>query len=525
MVRPGLGRFIAEMKMSKHYRLIGLIVISLGLMISPAGLIAQVRFMPALGDAPLSNQFRVKINGHETSVEKMWNLDVPIHYAQLVYDRSTPLMVEITVDNPIKGYAISPRRKKIKGEINGKKLSFAVNDAGYLLVKIDNMEDLFLLINPAVDYKKQLGNKPIIDITKYGVNNTGKVIETEKIQQAIDDAAKNHAVLYFPDGIYRSGELNIKSSMTVYLSDGALICGSHDPKDYPDNSLIRLRDASDVELLGNGTIDGAGWSGLRGNGAQGIYLVYASGCNSILVDGPVLRDPVFWNTRIYRSKNVQLRNIKILNNRPYKNWTNTDGVDFDSSVDCSLRNAVIHSGDDNIVVKGLERDGLFPAENIVVDNVLTLSNSAATKIGTETGAKYFKNISFSNIDVVKCKRAMVIEALDSTKIEHVRFENITIENFDYNGTEAPHLIDFSITDKSWRPAMGNCTVKGVNISNINTLCSFNGVQSQIVGKNDTYSIDDVVLQSIRLEGKEIQSFRDIRLITNQFAKSLKLVRD
>ena len=67
---------------------------------------------------------------------------------------------------------------------------------------------------------------------------------------------------------------------------------------------------------------------------------------------------------------------------------------------------MIHAGDDNLVVKGLDKERLFASENILFDDVLTVSNSAATKIGTETGVEYFKNITFRNIDVVKCKRAL-----------------------------------------------------------------------------------------------------------------------
>ncbi len=151
----------------------------------------------------------------------------------------------------------------------------------------------------------------------------------------------------------------------------------------------------------------------------------------------------FWNTRVYRSKKLPFeKNIKIFNNRPYKNWTNTDGIDFDSSVDCSVTHAVIHAGDDNLVVKGLDKERLFISENILFDDVLTVGNSAATKIGTETGVEYFKNITFRNIDVVKCKRALVINAYDSTYVENVKFENIFVEEFDFNGTESPRLIDF-----------------------------------------------------------------------------------
>ena len=103
---------------------------------------------------------------------------------------------------------------------------------------------------------------------------------------------------------------------------------------------------------------------------------------------------------------------------------------------------------------------------------MTVSNSAATKIGTETGGEYFKNITFRNIDVVKCKRALVINAYDSTRVENIKFENIFVEEFDFNGTESPRLIDFEITDKSWRECVGNCTINNVRINNVHVYIAF-----------------------------------------------------
>lgn len=234
----------------------------------------------------------------------------------------------------------------------------------------------------------------------------------------------------------------------------------------------------------------------------------------------MLRDPSFWNTRVYRSKNFHLKNIKIFNNRPYKNWTNTDGIDFDSSVDCSVTHAVIHAGDDNLVVKGLDKERLFASENILFDDVLTVGNSAATKIGTETGVEYFKNITFRNIDVVKCKRALVINAYDSTYVENVKFENIFVEEFDFNGTESPRLIDFEITDKSWRGCVGNCTINNVRINNVHVGCGLQQVTSQILGKNQEFGVDGVYIHSLKVRNKEIHSLSDLNMKVNEFAKRI-----
>lgn len=186
---------------------------------------SSVHLMPALGDAPLSNQYRVKVNGENAIVEKMGKIDIPIHYAQLTYDESAPITFEITVDNPIQSYSISPLRKDIQAVVKENTLSFVVEDASYLIVKINNMEDLFLLINPSVDYKAKVNGKEIISIMSYGVDTTGVITETAKIQQAINEVSDKKAVLYFPKGNYRTGELYMRSNMTVWLDEQALISG------------------------------------------------------------------------------------------------------------------------------------------------------------------------------------------------------------------------------------------------------------------------------------------------------------
>ena len=482
----------------------------------------EVHTIKAIGDLPLSDQFQVRVNGQAATVEKLEKFDVPIHYA---YGGDKPVTIEIEINNPIEYYSISPKRKQLEGQVKDHVLSFSLHEPTYLLVKINRLEELFILVDKMQDYKSDTSKGSLTDIMDYQVDNTGKSIETAKIQKAIDDVSRTNGVLYFPAGIYKTGELNMRSNISVVLSEGALLSGSEDVKDYTDKSLIRLDNVSNFRLLGYGIIDGSGWSGLRSNGGTGFHLLYASDCNDILIDGVMLRDPSFWNTRVYRSRNVHLKNIKILNNRPYENWTNTDGVDFDSSVDCSVTHAVIHAGDDNLVVKGLDKERLFASENILFDDVLTVSNSAATKIGTETGVEYFKNITFRNIDVVKCKRALVINAYDSTRVENIKFENIFVEEFDFNGTESPRLIDFEITDNSWRECTGNCAIDGVEISNVNVLTNLNGVESQIFGKDDVHNINNVIIRDCRVLGRSISSSVDINLSVNPFVKKIFFISD
>lgn len=483
-----------------------------------SGVAGSLGFSPALGDAPLSNQFKLRVNGKEANVEKIEKFDIPVHYTHLTVKDSGKLKIEITVPEIIASYSISPLSKGIKGKVKNDRLTMILDGPEYLIIKINSLDYLVFAADTYTDYIGETGKLPFVSIKDYNVDNTGKIIETESIQTAIEDASKKHGVLFFPEGIYKTGELNLRSNMCILLDNGALIKGSTDPLDYPEKSLIRMDSVTNTRILGYGTIDGAGWEGLRRNGAKEFHLIFASNCENILIDGVVLRDPTFWNTRVYRSRQFRMRNIKILNNRPYKNWTNTDGVDFDSSSDCSLIHSVMHCGDDNLVVKGLDSQRKFNTERIVFEDILVMSNSAATKIGTETCVEIFNDIVFRNIDVVKCKRGLVINGFDSALIKNVHFENINIESFDFNGNESPRLIDFEVTDTSWRECAGLCRIDSITVEGINVLCPVSGVNSQVLGRTDEYGVNNVVIQNLKIKGQPVTTLEEGNIKNNKYSQ-------
>lgn len=485
---------------------------------------------PRLGDFPLSEAFTVKVNGQSAFVETKGYYDVPIHYVQLSSRTGEALNIEVSTNEPINKYTISPLRKNLQGNINGNTLTFTVNEPGYLLVRINNQEDLFILINPQTDYRTQIKGKKVINVTDYVLDTTGQSVQTSLLQQAIDEAAQQQAVLYFPDGIYRTGTLNMRSNLTVFLSEGALILGSTTESDYvrereygtnatPCGALIRLAGISNFQMLGNGTIDGAAWSGLRrkpdenvtGGGtptnyATEIYLMYASDCENLHFDGVVLRDPTFWNTRIFRSRDVRMENIKVLNDRPERTWTNTDGIVFDSSVRCSLHNAVIHGGDDNCVVKGRDRRLEYNTDDILYDGVLAVTTTAGVKIGTETIVNEIKNIVFRNIDIVSAQRSIAIDGKDGSQISNVTFENIVVEGFHkLNG--GYRLIDFRLQD---RDAVA-CTSKlsDIQLTNVTVWNRMEDAKVRFEGKSEEFGIRNVTLRNLKVGSRNIDSFMEL----------------
>ena len=118
-----------------------------------------------------------------------------------------------------------------------------------------------------------------------------------------------------------------------------------------------------------------------------INAVRIDQSSKVVIDGVVVRDPVFWNTLVYRSDQVTIQNYKVINRRPTTTTYNqTDGVDFDASTNGTLYNAFVYSGDDNLSPK-TEQEGGIDTKNIVYQKAVAYSNSGAARSARRRSAR------------------------------------------------------------------------------------------------------------------------------------------
>ena len=113
-------------------------------------------------------------------------------------------------------------------------------------------------------------------VTEYGVVSEGNTLNTLALQALIDRVNQaGGGTLVFPAGQYLSGSLEMKSNVSLYLKEGAVLLGSTNPYDYKemamegkpespkkdDNSqmafLVAYK-ANDFKIYGRGKIDGQG---------------------------------------------------------------------------------------------------------------------------------------------------------------------------------------------------------------------------------------------------------------------------
>jgi len=431
----------------------------------------------------------ITVDGQSTSAVEVSHFEIPVVTVQITTE-GKPRTLELLCDETVSSCRILPSRCSREMTIDGKTISFEVSGTEYFVVRINDGREVFVFAD--AKSREPKGNSTVYS----GSGN---------LQSAIDAAASSGKTLVIPEGTFTSGQLDIPSGCSIFLSDGAVLKASTSPEDFPDKTFININGAKGVKILGHGTIDGSGYDGLFQNGGRRYHLIYMQDCSDVKIDGPLLKDPCFWNVRVFRSSNVRISHIKTLSNRPRINWNETDGVDFDSSVHCRLTDSFLYCGDDNMVVKGLDTKGAVAYDILFKDNI-TYSNSAASKIGTETMVKTISKVRFIDIDVIQCMRAMVIDAYDYSLVKDVVFKNFRIDSFATEAKENRRLVDFEITDRSWRECPGKANISNVLVSDIH----FTGppVASQIVGCSEGFEIKKVSLKQMP----------ETRIISNSFAE-------
>ena len=121
-------------------------------------------------------------------------------------------------------------------------------------------------------YVKAKKVKTFVVTKQWNVIADGQTINTVALQKAIDEVSlQGGGKILFPEGLYLTGALLLKSNVELNLDSGAVILGSTNPKDYYTTgsknyknvedkqlALIMASDVSGITLTGKGTIDGQG---------------------------------------------------------------------------------------------------------------------------------------------------------------------------------------------------------------------------------------------------------------------------
>lgn len=273
----------------------------------------------------------------------------------------------------------------------------------------------------------------VYNILEYGAVGDGVTECAAAIQKAIDVCSRNGGMVLVPAGRFLSGFLQLKSNVDLHLEHGAVLVS--DLSNQEAKYFLFACHEQNITISGDGTIDGQGRRrfvdddadcgahecplNVSGNRPRTSYF---EDITNLAVRNITFYDAAFWTLHMAGCSNVTVDSIRIFNN---DRGPNNDGIDPDCCKNVIIKNCIVESGDDSIVVKATkamsERYGA--CENVVIQGCILHSRDSALKIGTESYGD-IRNILFCDCIVRDCSRAVGIWSRDGGTVSDIRIHHV-----------------------------------------------------------------------------------------------------
>ena len=318
------------------------------------------------------------------------------------------------------------------------------------------------------------------DPLTYGAVPDGVTDNTGAIQAAVDNcAAAGGGFVTFSGGIFLTGPFTLKSHVKLQVNAGATILATLDQSRYmpsyigtrpaANSAVILAMDATDVGIVGNGTIDGQGgvtppgvgakswWDLARtatfpypavpfapsSNGLPRPWLVEFWNTTNVTVQGVQLQNSPMWHLGLRYVTDAMINGITIT---APSNSPNTDGIDVVSSNVVTIMNVNISNGDDEVAIKsGLPPQYQDPhadpmpqaaTQNIKVYGA-TFSGGHGVSVGSEAvnGAN---NIFLANINMSGTSNGFRIK---TGRDRGSQIHDIIVQNVTMTGVTQPIVLN------------------------------------------------------------------------------------
>ncbi len=361
------------------------------------------------------------------------------------------------------------------------------------------------------------------DVKDYGAKGDGNTNDTKAIQAAIDACSDGGSVI-LSGGSFMSGQIKLKSNMTLWIDKTATLKGIQDNSLYPainqhaDNANVWLSDvlggggwelkeafvyaegANNLTIAGGGTIDGNGdcpiWDHTKDEilRPMALYVAYS---NDVRVANVDILNSAMWDFVILECNTVIVDGINI-NTSTF--GVNKDGIDICDSHDVTITNSTILCQDDAICPKSGSTRGV---NNMTIKNV-TVNGTTGNKIkfGTLTyGA--FTNCLLQDIAINGSGRAGLC-AISLQGLDGADFSNITFDRINLQRSANAFFLLHSAGKRSHRPVGAPAktgSMTGITFSNLDFRDITDNIGSCISGiyLDDTvYKVKDVTFNNVKV---------------------------
>ena len=342
----------------------------------------------------------------------------------------------------------------------------------------DAMEAILKRIVPPTFPQKKF------DVVHFGAVADGTTDCSAAFQKAVEKCHDaGGGIVVVPQGVFLTGPITLKSNVNLYLSKGATIRFSTDPKKYLPpvyvrwegiecmnySPLIYAYGQENIAITGEGVLDGRGsnetwwnWKGKKEYGwvegkpdqndarkklgemgeeeipvkerifGDGSYLrpnfFEPYRCTNVLVEGVKFINSPMWFLNPVLCSNVTVIGVTTEGRGP-----NNDGCDPESCTNVLIKNCTFDNGDDCIAIKsGRNRDGRrvnVPCTNIVVQGCRMKDGHGGISLGSEcSGGIAQVYAEQDTMDSPNLERMLRIKtnSIRGGIIENIFFRNIKI---------------------------------------------------------------------------------------------------
>ena len=316
------------------------------------------------------------------------------------------------------------------------------------------------------------------NVMNFGAKADSKTMDTQAIQKTIDACAESGGgTVFFPSGTYLAGSIHLKSHITLYLDNGAILLASTDDNDFDPYEKLDFKNDSDKETsyfhfsfiwgedIEHVAITGQGTINSNRKDREGPKTIGLKRCKYVDIKGITIRNSGNYAISMLGTDFVNIDGISIF-------ATYCDGIDPDCCHNVRIANSFIETWDDAICPKASFSLGYVRStENITVTNCIIATSCNAFKFGTESRGD-FKHITVSNCVMTTYKSkvdyreptrpisGITLISADGANIEDVNINNIVMDKVRY-----PFFIRLANRGRDQQtPVPG--TLKDVTISNI-----------------------------------------------------------
>lgn len=315
---------------------------------------------------------------------------------------------------------------------------------------------------------------------------------TESFAKAVEAVVANGGgTLYVPAGVYKTRSVELFSNMTLMLDAGAELSFLDTIEDYEIltgnfegitrdmyKPCIYMKDARNVTIKGNGTINGNGrkwWERIWDKTLVEARpcLVYFENCENVKIQDVTLTNSPAWTVHPLFSSNVLISGVTIKNPA---DSPNTDGINPDSCKHVRISDCIIDVGDDCIAIKSGVEDSLVKevCENITITNCVMIHGHGGVVIGSEASGGV-RNVVVSNCIFQDTDRGI---RLKTRRRRGGAMEKLTFSNIIMDRVMCPFVFNMYyfcgklgkepwVSDRNPAPVdEGTPAIRDININNI-----------------------------------------------------------